>query len=744
LAEEVKIEYDDFGFVKDRLCPQCGSSQLRFSHVDDVGTQWFKCQKCGRYCTLTKTEERKRLEEALAKPKEPQPILLSHLNMIEDPSLAGKPVAVEALVSSTSVAYLCPREVEALGSDDEGFDITAHKQISPEDPLNLQLISVNEAVKYRRLKRFLGLSRDANIQEKGYRTVYRIRVRPPVFTLEKRGEKIVDERGFEYKALDIYVVAEKPIVFQPSSLIRVEGLPLPNPKTQQTTLLAYKVDFPEENTTFDKGKLNTLKEKFEGLSVSERVCWILDNFERFSKIVGRRNLAMAGFLAYFTPLWVRFDGMLQRGWGNILFCGDTTTAKTETIRRLIMLLKAGMLITAETATAVGLTGTATQVEKEGWFVDWGFLVLLDRKLLAVDGAHKLSLSNWAALAEAERSGVVSIAKAAKNTAYARTRQIKIANPVDREADKYSTKSLSAFLYPCQAIPTILDKTSIARLDLAVFADQHDVAPEEINKVQGEEAKPELYFLSEALKWCWSGQAQIEFTMEAAKTIHDEAIGLYKTFFYDEIPLCSIDMKWKLARLSAALAFLTLSTEDYNKVTVTKEHVNLVAKFIREEYSKAGLNILAQTERHEALTLEDVETLLLKIERQLANVVDVETICDVLRFFVIRGRVTRDEVMAKFGLAETKQLRPLLATLTSEGLIKAKRGFYPEPKLIQAYKASEGFNFTKLTKVTKAGKEPPKILGEDKHESEKNDPSFSDLGKLGNLGKMEHLSPMDNG
>jgi hypothetical protein len=37
---------------------------------------------------------------------------------------------------------------------------------------------------------------------------------------------------------------------------------LPNPKTQQTTLLAYKVDFPEENTTFDKEKLNALKEKF--------------------------------------------------------------------------------------------------------------------------------------------------------------------------------------------------------------------------------------------------------------------------------------------------------------------------------------------------------------------------------------------------------------------------------------------------------------------------------------------------
>jgi len=252
--------------------------------------------------------------------------------------------------------------------------------------------------------------------------------------------------------------------------------------------------------------------------------------------------------------------------------------------------------------------------------------------------------------------------------------------------------------------------------MAVFADQHDVPPEEINKVQAEE--PELYFLAEALKWCWSGQAQIEFTEEAVNTIHTEAIGLYKTFFYDEIPLCSIDMKWKFARLSAALAFLTLSTEDYTKVTVTKEHVNLIAKFIREEYSKAGLNILAQTERHEAITLEDVETLLLKIEGQLANIVDVETVCDVLRFFVIRGRVTRDEVMTKFGLAETKQLRPLLATLTSEGLIKARRGFYPEPKLIQAYKASEGFNFTKLTRLPRLEKNPQNSRRRQKWKREK--------------------------
>ena len=652
------------------------------------------------------------ISEDAVKPKQPEPTALQHLNFIENPSLAGQPVIVEGVVASTSICYFVPKKIRVkVAAEDAKDEVVCQRyNIRDKSPLNLTLAGVSSAAKHRMLKEYFGLEKNVQIRDVGYRAVYRVRVRPPVLTLEKRGEKIVDERGFEYKAFDIYVVSEKPIVFQPSSLVRVEGLPMPNPRTQQTTLLAYSVDFPEEASGFDKDKLNLLRRVFEGMSVAARLTWILDNFERYSKIVGRRNLAEASLLAYFTPTWIKFNGETQRGWANVLFCGDTTTAKTETIRKMIMLFKAGMLITAETASTVGLTGTATQVEREGWFVDWGFLVLLDRKLLAVDGAHKLSLSNWAALAEAERSGVVSIAKAAKNSAYARTRQIKIANPVDREADKYSTKSLSGFLYPCQALPTILDKTSIARLDLAVFADQRDVSPDAINKQMQQESEPELFLLSEALKWCWSDLATVEFNEEAVNLIHGKATELYKTFFCEDIPLCSIDMKWKLARLSAALAFLTLSTEDYSKVTVTKDHVDLAVQFIQEEYSKAGLNILAQTERHEALTIEDVETLLMLLAAALSNAIDTETLCDILRFFVIRGRATRDELKAKFSLAENNQLRPLLAVLASEGLIKASRGFYPEPKLIQAYKVSEGFNFNKLNKVNKVEKEPQKNSG----------------------------------
>jgi hypothetical protein len=100
-----------------------------------------------------------------------------------------------------------------------------------------------------------------------------------------------------------------------------------------------------------------------------------------------------------------------------------------------------------------------QGESGGWFIEWGFLPLMDRRILAMDGCHKLSASQWAVTAEAERSGEVTIIKAGKDNAYARTRQIKIFNAVDRETDKYTTKPLKEFPYPIQALATVDTKAS---------------------------------------------------------------------------------------------------------------------------------------------------------------------------------------------------------------------------------------------------------------------------------------------
>lgn len=661
-----------------------------------------------------------------------QPTLLSHINEIENPELSGNAVSVEAVVSSTSTSYMIPSEISAVTKEDNQEPETEHKTLNIDNPMNLSLVAIQDETKLNRLKRMFQ-GKVLSIDIKKYRTVYLVRVRPPVSTLVKQGTKLMDDKGHEYKYIDLYIATDKPLTFQPSEHIFVTGLPLPHPRTQKTTLLAYEVDFPEKIEQFDSKKLYQLKAKFEGKTPKESLTWILDNCELYTHIIGRRNIAKAVLLCAFTPTYVSLFGEVQHGWGLVDVIGDSTVGKSETVKKVVLgLLKAGMYVSAETASIVGLVGAAVQGENGGWFIEWGFLPLMDRRILAMDGCHKLSASQWAVTAEAERSGEVTIIKAGKGNAYARTRQIKIYNPVDRETDKYTTKPLAEFLYPVQALATVEDKTSIARRDLAVFADQRDVSPEQINKATDAEPEPELELLAEALKWAWINKAQITWEPEAQKYLLEKATWLANKFHYDRIPLVSADMKWKLARLSVSTAYLTLSTDDFNQLLVTKDHVSLVCETLEEEYSRAGLNALAQTERMERLTIEDVQVLLLRIQNQLTKEpINTEKLIEILKFILLSGGTTQDQIKARFELTEKNQLRPLMAILQTEGLVKVNRGYYQTAKLVEAHKVTNGFAVLATLAPIK-NEHPP--IEKPKTEEIVGRHFFSEIGKDGTNGK----------
>lgn len=71
---EPKIEFNELGFVIGYYCPSCGG-QLKESHVDDVGTRFFQCQKCGQKTAKPKSEERRKLEGALQERGESAPVV---------------------------------------------------------------------------------------------------------------------------------------------------------------------------------------------------------------------------------------------------------------------------------------------------------------------------------------------------------------------------------------------------------------------------------------------------------------------------------------------------------------------------------------------------------------------------------------------------------------------------------------------------------------------------------------------
>jgi hypothetical protein len=217
-------------------------------------------------------------------------------------------------------------------------------------------------------------------------------------------------------------------------------------------------------------------------------------------------------------------------------------------------------------------------------------------------------------------------------------------------------------------------------------------------------------------------------------LQEKATELYNKFHYDGIPLVSADMKWKLARLSVSMAYLTLSTDNFTQLLVTKEHVSLVCETLEDEYSRAGLNALAQTAHMERLTPEDVSTLLQSIQGQLSkDPIEIKKLIGILKFILASGGTTKEQIKAKFELTDKSQLRPLIATLQTEGLLKVGHGYYQTAKLVEAYKVTNGFAMIAL--IDSAEKEHP-ILDRDKKVKTEGLTFFSGDVKSGNRGKME--------
>jgi hypothetical protein len=56
-------QYDELGFVRGYLCA-CGG-RLQLDHVDDAKTEWFKCEKCGKFTSRGSDSAKKELFTSL-------------------------------------------------------------------------------------------------------------------------------------------------------------------------------------------------------------------------------------------------------------------------------------------------------------------------------------------------------------------------------------------------------------------------------------------------------------------------------------------------------------------------------------------------------------------------------------------------------------------------------------------------------------------------------------------------------
>lgn len=121
------------------------------------------------------------------------------------------------------------------------------------------------------------------------------------------------------------------------------------------------------------------------------------------------------------------------------------------------------------------------------------------------------------------------------------------------------------------------------------------------------------------------------------------------------------------------------------MTITDEHIHEIIDLHEAEYVSAGLHTLAKETRYETVSQTDLDDLIVQIMTGTKDSVDHPTIEEIIKFVVLQGRITRDQLKEKFALSENNQLRPILAILSNEKFLKRGRGFYPTAKMTQLYK-----------------------------------------------------------
>jgi len=621
--------------------------------------------------------------------------LYVHLTDIERVEFFGRRVKCEAQVSGIGETYAVPKRirVSCRPKGDGCESCVLHRdsqtiEVGSDDPILIAAVSAHQLQLVALLKKYAGeklgvegciSNLQVEVEERA--ALKHLRVRPAVTAIYEQKGIAVDEKGREFKPYDVYALNAE---FETAIKVTLEGLVIPDPRSQRVTMLVTRVENAEGDIRAYRVNRSLLQALYPErlVDVESRVNWLLKNFERYAKIVGRGDVALACILAETSPYLIVFEGKLQRGWLIVVIIGDTTTAKSETAKAVLRLFKRGIYITGECARLTGLVGALYQLSSGVWLIDWGMMVLADRSLLVVDGANKISLREWGEIQEAERNGVITKLGASRGKAQARTRAIHIANPEAYYGLERRSVPMRDLFVKAQALEFLRDKPGIARLDIAVFTSSDDVPIEAINNPPDEPPEFNEEAFRELALFVHSREPhQILFTQEALKAIYEGASMLYKEFSTSSIPLVNEEMKLKLARLSASLATLTLSVdEEFEKVVVKEEHVNYILEFIKRVYRDAGLHILRQREDEERLDPQACAEIWKQLKTTIEKLDEIE-----LRQFILyvasRSKPSIEELCTRFSIGR-EIVQVIGKVLEAHGFLKREGGWRTTGKFAQ--------------------------------------------------------------
>ncbi len=397
---------------------------------------------------------------------------------------------------------------------------------------------------------------------------------------------------------------------------RLTGKTVSHPKTQKgVAIVSHSEQVADALKDFRlKSPEDMLRFRPEEWSI-EGIDALLDPFYKemshnATMIYERPTLHQLVDLTYHSVLTIPVGNNTQRGWVETLACGDSSQGKSLTSIRMADFYQLGEKVDCKNASVAGLVGGLEQVNGK-WFVQWGVLPRHDRRLVILEELKGLKTEVFAKLTEVRSSGRAEIPKIIRRIAPARCRLVVNSNP-----RKHGL--ISDYSYGVYALMELIGSPEdLRRFDACMIISKADVTSVGVN-----EMRPHLdpTFSAEQCRrlilWCWTRPVdKVIFTPEANERIVKASNDLCDTFV-DDMPLLErAGTKYKLMRLSAALAGRTFSScDEHEKLIIHKAHVDWIERFLRKEYTREANGYAAMSasiKRKSALHDQDVLAAALK-------------------------------------------------------------------------------------------------------------------------------------
>ena len=333
------------------------------------------------------------------------------------------------------------------------------------------------------------------------------------------------------------------------------------------------------------------------MTVEEKMDEIFERSKGFIGVEARKLVSWSTDMFYHTPLEFKIGRRVERAYLDVMIIGDPRTMKSQTAKKMREMYELGTITSLKTASVAGLIGGSDKVQGGGFKTKVGLIPQSHKGAIVMEEFSGGGRDLISQLTEIRSSGRVRITRVNGITDVpAKVRMLSISNPATKGGN-----SLSLAQYP-SGVKVIMDlvgaSEDIARYDFFLLVDEPKTYTSPLDLFDLEPYEKDAYM--NRVRWVWSRTAeQVELDRPVAEYLVRNA-NLLNEDFDCHIKFFGAEAWKKLARVAIAVAGMLVSTDDkYEKIIVTKEHIDFATKFMAALYHNSIFKLKGYVENERA-------------------------------------------------------------------------------------------------------------------------------------------------